>query len=102
MGDSAPTSPTEQHRTPLWVWFVAAGLLELAIALIAALVFRAPASVFRVLLPTIMFFGVDPSTPSFTTQIIQGVILFGGSFLIYGTIGLVAGTVTRLLRSTSI
>ena len=82
------------RRIPLWLWFVGIGALEMAIALIAAYVLHAPPQILRILLPTLVLF-FDPSPPTVMTLVAEAVILFGGSFAIWGMIGLALGALIR-------
>jgi hypothetical protein len=74
-----------------WRWFIAVGAGELLLALIAVYVIHAPLAVTFVLLPTSMLL-FDPSPADFTKQLFQALIMFGGTFLLYGTAGWILGS----------
>lgn len=93
--DSASSTVTKRRSFPLWMWFAGFGAAEMAIALTAAYLFHAPPAVLQILLPTLAFFGVDPSTPTGMALVVDGVILFGGSFVIWGMVGFVVGALIR-------
>lgn len=82
------------RKIPPWLWFVGIGTAEMAIALMAAYVVHAPLPILRILLPTLVLF-FDPSPPTVGTLVAEGVILFGGSFAIWGMIGLALGALIR-------
>lgn len=95
--DSPSSTVTKRHRVPLWMWFAGFGAAEMAIALMAAYLFPAPPAVLRILLPTLAFFGVDPSTPTGMALVVDAAILFGGSFAIWGTVGLIVGALRLIV-----
>ncbi|UWZ84726.1 hypothetical protein [Occallatibacter riparius] len=96
----APASDVsaEPPRLSPWYWFIAVGTAELLIALIAVYVIHAPLAVIFVLLPTSMLL-FDPSPADFTKQLFQALIMFGGTFLLYGTAGWFVGSGIQDWRS---
>jgi hypothetical protein len=83
---------TGSKKASPWLWFLGTGIGEMIVALIAAYGIHAPLPVLFVLLPTLMLLGVDPSPSSPMKELIQGLILFGGTFLLYGTVGWLIGS----------
>jgi len=87
----APTiGSVEPARTPLWLWFVAAGTAAVLIAVIAAYVVHAPLWFIYSILPTSMLM-FDPSPADLATQVFQFFFLFGGTFVLYGAAGWFVG-----------
>jgi hypothetical protein len=94
MISDAPPVP-DRHRMPLVGWFLIAGFVELAVALIAAYLVHAPLPILFVLLPTLNLWGDVPETPQGFDAVVAGLFLFGGTFLVYGTAGVVAGLIVQ-------
>jgi hypothetical protein len=88
----------EPARTSPWLWFVAAGTAAVLIGVIAAYVIHAPLWFIYSILPTSMLL-FDPSPADFATEVFQFFILFGGTFVIYGTAGWFVGNAIQGLRS---
>jgi hypothetical protein len=87
----APTvGSTEPARTSPWLWFVAAGTAAVLIGVIAAYVVHAPLWFIYSILPTSMLL-FDPSPADFAKEVFQFFVLFGGTFVLYGTAGLLVG-----------
>ncbi|HVC48331.1 MAG TPA: hypothetical protein VND90_13895 [Terracidiphilus sp.] len=94
MSNESPMA--EWRQIALIAWFLVFGLIELVVALLAAYVFHAPRSVLLVLLPTLLLMPFDPSTPSAVGMIVEGAVLFGGTFVLYGALGCIVGLQVRL------
>ena len=81
---------TEHTRMPPRLWFIASGAAAVLLGVISTYVVHAPPWVTCVLLPTSIT-SFDPSPLDLTQRILTSLFLFGGSFLIWGTVGWFAG-----------
>jgi hypothetical protein len=90
-------SSTEPARRPLRIWFIASGLGAVLFGIISVFLVHAPIWVTFVLLPTSAT-SFDPSPLNLTQEILKGLFVFGGSFLIYGTAGWLLGNAIQDLR----
>ena len=79
---------------PLWLWFVGVGAADVAIALIAAYGVHARFAILWILLPALPLF-FDPSSPQGMALYLEGALLFGSAFAIWGTVGLIFGALLR-------
>ena len=87
---------TELSKTPLFAWFVAFGLLDIATALFLAYVLHIQSSILLLLLPPLALWGDNPSTPEGFGAILVSLWLIGGSFLLWGFVGFLVGLIVRL------
>jgi hypothetical protein len=85
LGESA-----EHTRLSPRLWFIASGAAAVLIGVISTYVVHAPLWVTYVLLPTSIS-SFDPSPLDLTQRILMSLFVFGGSFLIWGTVGWFAG-----------
>ncbi len=86
-------------RIPLIAWFLGFGILDLGAALVLAYVFRVNDSpVFLYLLPSLALYGGKPGGPSL--GFLDFLILFGGSFVLYGLLGVLFGLFVRYVISS--
>jgi len=84
-----------RRRTPLIAWFLGFGILDLVAALVLAYVFHIDSPIFRYLLPTLALWGDNPAAPQGFGAILAFLFLFGGSFVLYGLLGVVLGLTAR-------
>ena len=87
---------------PPWLWFVAAGTVALGAGLLAVYAVHAPLWLIFVLLPTSMLM-FDPSPVTLIGELVRWLVVFGGSFLLYGTVGWLIGSAVqdRIREGTS-
>jgi hypothetical protein len=90
------------RRIPLIVWFLGFGILDLAAVLVLAYVFHVGDSpVYLYLSPPLVFLVDNPGAPpqGFVVTILWYVFLWGGSFVLYGLLGVLLGSIVRFAVS---
>ena len=80
----------EPARTPRWLWFFGAGTAAVLIAVIAAYVVHAPLWFIFLIMPTSMLM-FDPSPADLAKQVFQFIVMFSGTFVLYGAAGWFVG-----------
>ncbi|MGB6729465.1 MAG: hypothetical protein WBE74_26455 [Terracidiphilus sp.] len=88
---------TESIRMPPRFWFIASGTAAALLGAISVNMVHAPLWVTFVLLPTSIT-SFDPSSLDVTQEILKSLFVFGGSFLLWGTAGLLVGNAIQELR----
>lgn len=95
--DPTPGVSAEPIGLPPWLWLIASGTAAVLLGAISAYVVHAPLWVIFVLLPASIT-SFDPSPLDLTQEIPRSLFVFGGSFLLWGTAGWLAGSAIRDLR----
>lgn len=85
-------------RLPPWARFILSGSVAPMLGAIAVYLVHAPLWVIFVLLPPAIC-SFDPSPLTLTQEILKTSLVFGGSFLLYGTAGWLARDAIADLRS---
>lgn len=86
----------KEKPMPLLTWFLGFGFFDLLVGAIAAYALHAPVKMLLVLLPTLTLWGDNPDTPHGLATMMAGLLVFGGSFLLYGLAGIIVGLITRI------
>jgi hypothetical protein len=93
------------RKIPLIAWFLGFGSLDLVTVFVLAYVLHLNSSpIFLYLLPPVALWGdfVDPGAASHHGfhAVLDVVFLFGGSFVLYGLLGVLLGLIGRLAISS--
>jgi hypothetical protein len=95
-GNMPETSPS--RGTPLIAWFLGFGILDSGTVLVLAYIFHVSDSpIYLYLLPTVVYWGenLDGSLHGFFDSVPTFLILIGGSFVLYGLLGVLFGLIVR-------
>ncbi len=86
---------SENPRVPLVTWFLGFGGVYL-VGLVLVYVFDPGPPLLFYLQPMLALYGDNPATPSGFDIILDYLFFFGGSFVLYGLLGVLLGLVVRL------
>ncbi len=89
------------RRIPLIAWFLGFGILD-SVALGLIFIFHLESSILLYLMPTVLFWGenLDGSLQGPFDNVHTFLILFGGSFVLYGLLGVLLGLIVRFAISS--